>query len=58
MSSWKQRKEREARGATLFMWLRIIGVALFFGAIFLFGGNPFTGELPEDQEVGANPPSE
>lgn len=56
MSSWKQTKEREARGATLFLWIKVIAVVLFIGAVFLLGANPFTGELPEDTETPA--PSE
>ncbi|MEM6622113.1 MAG: hypothetical protein AAF674_07785 [Pseudomonadota bacterium] len=45
MSSWQQNKNREARGATLFMWIKIIAFVGFLAAVFALGGNPFTGEL-------------
>ncbi|MEM0990667.1 MAG: hypothetical protein AAGK00_17500 [Pseudomonadota bacterium] len=45
MSSWQQNKNREARGATLFMWIKIIAFVAFMAAVFALGGNPFTGEL-------------
>lgn len=48
MSSWHQRKKREAKGATLFLLLKIIGVVAFFAVIFLLGANPFTGDLPAE----------
>ena len=50
MSSSVQNRKREARGATLFMWLKIIGVIAFIATVFLLGANPFTGELPEGAE--------
>ncbi|MEM0978579.1 MAG: hypothetical protein AAGJ34_13675 [Pseudomonadota bacterium] len=56
MSSWKQTKDHEARVDTLFLWLKIFAVALFFGTAFLLGVNPFTGALLEGTETLA--PSE
>ncbi|MEM9212454.1 MAG: hypothetical protein AAGA63_13305 [Pseudomonadota bacterium] len=56
MSSWKQTKDHEARVDALFLWLKIFAVALFLGAAFLLGANPFTGALPEGTETLA--PSE
>ncbi|MEM9247353.1 MAG: hypothetical protein AAGB05_01515 [Pseudomonadota bacterium] len=46
MSSSTQSKRREAKGQTLFLWLKILAMLGFFGAIFALGANPFTGELP------------
>ncbi|MEL6913958.1 MAG: hypothetical protein AAFP13_05620 [Pseudomonadota bacterium] len=39
-------RKREARGATLFLLLKVVGVIAFIGVAFALGGNPFTGEIP------------
>ncbi|MEO1640906.1 MAG: hypothetical protein AAFU41_16850 [Pseudomonadota bacterium] len=48
MASWKQNKDREARGATFFLILKIAAVIGFFAIIFLLGANPFSGVVPEE----------
>jgi len=54
MSSWKQTKKREANGASLGLWLKIIAVLLFFGALFALGVNPFSDEFAEGSESGVS----
>lgn len=38
-------KNREARGQSLFLWLKLIAVIAFFATALLLGANPFTGDL-------------
>ena len=42
------RANREARGQTLGLVIKLIAFVAFLGVIFALGGNPFTGELAED----------
>ena len=42
------RANREARGQTLGLVIKLIAFAAFLGVIFALGGNPLTGELAED----------
>ncbi|MEM6974599.1 MAG: hypothetical protein AAF577_17595 [Pseudomonadota bacterium] len=49
------RRKREARGATLFLWIKLLAMTGFFATVFLLGANPFTGDL--GGERGAETPA-
>ncbi|MEL6577508.1 MAG: hypothetical protein AAFQ81_16630 [Pseudomonadota bacterium] len=55
--STRIRKNREARGQSLFLWVKLIAVVAFFAAALLLGANPFTGDLGQEDapaEAGTN----